>query len=260
DAPTRGGQAGVGPAAPGGRGRLLGLLVRARVGGCRAGRRRGRRVRRGQGVRRPEQRAVRGRGADRLCRQPVRLRLLDQQPQLQGQLRLRSLLPGLIARSAGDGVQIPVALFARYREVVGRGRVEVEVAEDATVEDVWTALTTAHPTLTRYRPHTLFAVGSDYVQPSHRVHAGEEVACFPPVSGGTLSCTGWPPSHCPLTRSPPRSPCRRPEASPSSWASCETRRPDGEWSRSSTRRTSRWPRPSSRRSASRFTRGGPVFG
>ena len=81
-------------------------------------------------------------------------------------------------------MRIPVALFARYREAVGRGRVEVEVAEGATVEDVWTALATAHPTLTRYRPHTLFAVGTDYVPPTHPVRAGEEVACFPPVSGG----------------------------------------------------------------------------
>jgi sulfur-carrier protein len=83
-------------------------------------------------------------------------------------------------------VRIPVALFARYREAVGRGRVEVEVAEGATVEDVWTVLAAAHPTLTRYRPHTLFAVGTDYVPATHRVRAGEEVACFPPVSGGAV--------------------------------------------------------------------------
>jgi sulfur-carrier protein len=81
-------------------------------------------------------------------------------------------------------VRIPVALFARFREAVGRGRVEVEVAEGATVEDVWTALAAAHPALTRYRPHTLFAVGTDYVPANHQVRAGEEVACFPPVSGG----------------------------------------------------------------------------
>jgi molybdopterin converting factor small subunit len=81
-------------------------------------------------------------------------------------------------------VRIPVALFARYREVVGRGRVEVEVADGATVEDVWAALAAAYPVLTRYRPHTLFAVGTDYVEAGHPVRAGEEVACFPPVSGG----------------------------------------------------------------------------
>jgi molybdopterin converting factor subunit 1 len=81
-------------------------------------------------------------------------------------------------------VRVPVALFARYREAVGRGRVEVEVAEGATVEDVWAALAAAHPALTCYRPHTLFAVGTDYVDARHPVRAGEEVACFPPVSGG----------------------------------------------------------------------------
>jgi molybdopterin converting factor subunit 1 len=81
-------------------------------------------------------------------------------------------------------LKIPVSLFARYREAVGRGRVEVEVAEGATVEDVWAALAAAHPALTRYRPHTLFAIGMDYVEPDHRVRPGEEVACFPPVSGG----------------------------------------------------------------------------
>ena len=85
---------------------------------------------------------------------------------------------------AVGAVRVPVALFARYREAVGRGRVEVEVSERATVEDVWTALVTAHPALTRYRPHTLFAVGTDYVEPDRPVRAGEEVACFPPVSGG----------------------------------------------------------------------------
>jgi molybdopterin converting factor small subunit len=81
-------------------------------------------------------------------------------------------------------MRVPVALFARYREAVGRGRVEVEVAADATVEDVWVALAAAHPVLTRYRPHTLFAVGTDYVDADRPLRDGEELACFPPVSGG----------------------------------------------------------------------------
>ena len=81
-------------------------------------------------------------------------------------------------------MQVPVALFARYREAVGRGRVEVEVADGATVEDVWAALAAAHPVLTHYRPYTLFAVGTDYVEADRLVRPGDEVACFPPVSGG----------------------------------------------------------------------------
>jgi molybdopterin converting factor subunit 1 len=79
---------------------------------------------------------------------------------------------------------VAVSLFARYREATGRDRVEVEVPEGATVEDAWRALSTAHPILARYRAHTLFAVGNDYVEPGRPLHPGEELACFPPVSGG----------------------------------------------------------------------------
>lgn len=81
-------------------------------------------------------------------------------------------------------MKVPVCLFARYREAVGRDRVEVEVPDGATVEAVWAAVSAAHPVLARYRPHTLFAVGNEYVTAEHPVRAGEEVACFPPVSGG----------------------------------------------------------------------------
>jgi molybdopterin converting factor subunit 1 len=82
-------------------------------------------------------------------------------------------------------VKVAVSLFARYREAVGRNRVEVDVPDGATVEDVWRVLVRAHPVLARYRPHTLFAVSNEYVTTDRAVHPGEEVACFPPVSGGS---------------------------------------------------------------------------
>lgn len=81
-------------------------------------------------------------------------------------------------------MKVAVCLFARYREATGRDRVEIEVPEGATVEDVWRAVSAAHPVLARYRPHTLFAVGNEYVSAARPVQPGEEVACFPPVSGG----------------------------------------------------------------------------
>ena len=96
---------------------------------------------------------------------------------------LRGLLPHLEPVHVGAGEAVPPGDTLL---LVGHGRVEVEVADTATVEDVWTALTTVHPVLSRYRPHTLFAIGTDYVEASHPVRPGEEVACFPPVSGGVL--------------------------------------------------------------------------
>jgi sulfur-carrier protein len=80
---------------------------------------------------------------------------------------------------------VAVLLFARYREAVGRDRVEVDVPAGATVEEIWRVLSTTHPALARYRRHTLFAVGNEYVTADRPVHPGEEVACFPPVSGGS---------------------------------------------------------------------------
>ena len=76
-------------------------------------------------------------------------------------------------------------LFARYREAIGRERLEVEVPEGGTVEAAWQAVVVRHPELGRYRPFTLFAVGHDYVQPDHTLRPGEELCLFPPVSGGS---------------------------------------------------------------------------
>ena len=82
-------------------------------------------------------------------------------------------------------MKVTVSLFARFREAAGRDRLEVDVPDGATVEEVWSAVSAAHPSLARYRPHALFAVANEYVASSHRVHPGDEVACFPPVSGGS---------------------------------------------------------------------------
>lgn len=75
---------------------------------------------------------------------------------------------------------IKVKFFASLREHVGHA--EAEVAENLvkTVADVWNSATKdmALP------ENTLMAVNMDYVEPSHLVTDGDEVAFFPPVTGG----------------------------------------------------------------------------
>ncbi len=82
-------------------------------------------------------------------------------------------------------MRVRVRLFARYREVTGQERLEVDLPEDGTVETAWSAVVGRHPQLQPYRPHTLFAVGNDYVQAGHRLKSGDELCFFPPVSGGS---------------------------------------------------------------------------
>ena len=81
-------------------------------------------------------------------------------------------------------MRVRVRLFARYREALGRERLEVDLPEDGTVESAWSVLADRHPELAPYRPFTLFAVGQDYVSPEHRLHPDDELCLFPPVSGG----------------------------------------------------------------------------
>jgi MoaE-MoaD fusion protein len=81
-------------------------------------------------------------------------------------------------------VRVRVRLFARYREALGRERLEVDLPEDGTVESAWSAVADRHPQLAPYRPFTLFAVGQDYVSPDHRLRPDDELCLFPPVSGG----------------------------------------------------------------------------
>lgn len=75
---------------------------------------------------------------------------------------------------------IKVKFFASLRERVGQS--ETEIAENlaSTVADVWSN-TTNNMDLPE---NTLMAVNMDYVDSSHLVKAGDEVAFFPPVTGG----------------------------------------------------------------------------
>ncbi len=82
-------------------------------------------------------------------------------------------------------MRVNVRLFARYRETVGRDRLELELPAGATVEGVWTEVVRAYPALAPFGPHTLFAVGPDYVRRDRPLEAGEELCLFPPVSGGS---------------------------------------------------------------------------
>src|SRR2546425_9500303 len=82
-------------------------------------------------------------------------------------------------------MKVAVRFFARYREAAGRDHIELEVPEGGTVEAAWEAVASRFPVLQPYRPFTLFALGTDYVQPNHPLRPGDEVCLFPPVSGGT---------------------------------------------------------------------------
>ena len=78
---------------------------------------------------------------------------------------------------------VRVLLFARYQEAAGRGVIEVEVPEGATIGAVWEAIRERVPAL-RGENAPLMALDRAYASPDQPVGRSREVAFFPAVSGG----------------------------------------------------------------------------
>ncbi len=61
---------------------------------------------------------------------------------------------------------------------------EVDVPEGATAETLKRRVLTAHSSLKGQEGNILVAVNGSFVEPKRVLKAGDEVALFPPVSGG----------------------------------------------------------------------------
>ncbi len=79
---------------------------------------------------------------------------------------------------------VHVRFFASLRERLRRSEADWEVAEGATVEDLWQSLCAQFPELTPLGPSVSFAVNQEYVNRDFRLSSKDEVALIPPVSGG----------------------------------------------------------------------------
>jgi molybdopterin converting factor subunit 1 len=79
---------------------------------------------------------------------------------------------------------VHLRFFAGLRERLRRSEADWTLPAEASVEDLWSSLLAAHPELEPMTRSISFAVNREYVERAHRLHAGDEVALIPPVSGG----------------------------------------------------------------------------
>jgi molybdopterin converting factor subunit 1 len=82
-------------------------------------------------------------------------------------------------------LHITVHFFASIRERLRLSTASYELAEGATVEDIWMMLCRTYPSLVELGRSVSFAVNQEYVDREHRLSDKDEVAVIPPVSGGS---------------------------------------------------------------------------
>lgn len=76
-------------------------------------------------------------------------------------------------------MSITVKFFASLRERMGRAEATLAAQDMGTVDAVWRAVSAEAPPA-----NTLVAVNQEYAQWDSSVKDGDEVAFFPPVTGG----------------------------------------------------------------------------
>ena len=82
-------------------------------------------------------------------------------------------------------MKIKVKLFASYQDLAGKSEVELKVDPGASVATVLNQLKELFPRLSeRLGFNTLIALNGEYVSVTSPVQDGDEMAIFPPVSGG----------------------------------------------------------------------------
>lgn len=79
---------------------------------------------------------------------------------------------------------IRVLFFASLAEIAGTRETNVDAADFPDVASVFNRFAKEFPALEKYRESVLFALNTDFAQPDSPVRDGDEVAFFPPVSGG----------------------------------------------------------------------------
>lgn len=85
---------------------------------------------------------------------------------------------------AAPAIRVKVLFFGRLKEIIGDAELCLDVAEGASVEDLFARFAARLPELARYRSSLVATRNQEFTAWDTPLHAGDEIAFLPPVSGG----------------------------------------------------------------------------
>jgi sulfur-carrier protein len=81
-------------------------------------------------------------------------------------------------------MSVKILFFASLAEITGTREMRVDPAVFPSVGSVFDKLVQDYPSLDNYRSSALFALNSEFARLDSPIKDGDELAFFPPVSGG----------------------------------------------------------------------------
>ncbi len=81
-------------------------------------------------------------------------------------------------------MKLKVLFFARLKELVGQEIIEIDIDPPSKIGELWKLLCERYPQLKTAESNVIFSQNQEFAGPQAELHEGDELAVFPPVSGG----------------------------------------------------------------------------
>jgi molybdopterin synthase catalytic subunit len=83
-------------------------------------------------------------------------------------------------------MNVRIKLFATLKDRAGASHIEIDLPDESTVATLLDRLAVAYPKIAPSLPTSLVAVNQEFAFGSTLIRSGDEIALFPPVSGGSI--------------------------------------------------------------------------